>query len=76
MCRWPQALAITCISSVEAWKKLLSRWAEASTTSRAQVGLLRGDAHRAGVGVAGAHAEAGVRLDGSIGDRDGVGAER
>ena len=50
--------------------------ATASSTGQpgAQVRLLRRDADRAVVGVAGAHAEAADRLDRAVGDRDRVGA--
>ena len=43
---------------------------------RGEMRLLRRDADRAVVGVAGAHAEAADRLDRRVGDRDRIGAER
>ena len=58
---WPQARAITCINSVAARKKLLP-----------QMRLLRGDADRAVVGVAGAHTQAADRLNRCIGYGDGI----
>ena len=76
-CACPHARASTCISStrraqepVEPVRGLVHR------QPRPQVRLLRGDADRAVVGVAGAHAEAADGLDRRVGDRDGVGAER
>ena len=74
---WPQARASTTISSVIALQvagQLLGRPLHGQPG--AQVRLLGGDAHRAVVGVAGAHPDAADRLQGDVRHGDGVGAQR
>ena len=74
---WPQARASTCMSSTDARRNRSSRCGGlVDGQPGPQVRLLGGDADRAVVGVAGPHAEAADGLDGRVGHRHGVGAER
>ena len=62
---WPQARAMTFMSSTDAWKKLASRAAERSTSSLWTI-----------IGVADARRHAADRLHGAVGKRNAVRPQR